>query len=235
MAERRRTKRNNDVEDFIVDFRKEVKSTGGGIRVKPGTYAVRVLSAKPVVSEEKGTKGLQVTFVFTDGKYKGKKIVERLWLAPKAYGRFRTLLEACDKKVPTKINAVRIAAAIKGADLYVELQDDKSDGYPTRSRVSYEGFISVDDFDEDDNDDDDDEEDDDEDDDDDTDEEDDDDDDEDEDDDDDEDDDEDDEPVAKKRKPTPAKGHRTKAKPKRRQRPADDDDEDDDDLDLDEL
>ena len=205
------------VEDYIVDFSKEEESSGGGARYKEGTYAVKVLAAKPTTSSEKGTPGLEVIFQFTEGKNKSKKIKDTLWATPKAYGRFRSLLEACEKKVPTKVQLLKIAKAIKGCELYIEIQDEAREGYSTRSRVTFDGFISVDDYDADEDADEDDADEDDADDD-------------LEDEDEDEDDDEDEEPTPKKRKAKPA------AK-KSKKKPADDEDDDEEleDLDLDEL
>lgn len=196
----------NNVDDFIIDFKDEVEGGGGGIRVKEGTYSVRILGAKPIVSEEKGTPGLEIVFAFKDGKYKGKKITDRLWATPKAYSRFRTLLEACGKRVPARVNLVKIGEGVKGCSLYIEIADEAREGYSTRSRVTFNGFVHPDDYDPDEADDDEDE------------------DDEVEDVDDDEDEEEEEEPAPKPR------ARKTKAKAK----PADDD-EDLDDLDLDDL
>jgi hypothetical protein len=140
------TKRSTSVEDFIIDFSKEEQGGGGGRRYKPGTYPSRVIAAKPMTSQDKGTPGLEVTFQFTAGKLKGKKMVDTLWASPKAYSRFRTLLEACGKKVPQRVNLIRIAKAIKGAELYIEIADEEREGYKTRSRVTFDGFISEDDY-----------------------------------------------------------------------------------------
>lgn len=211
--------RRNSVEDFVVDFSKEEQGGGGGIRLKPGQYRVKIISAKPITSEEKGTPGLEVMLQILDGKSKGKKLRERIWATPKAYSRFRTLLEACGKKVPGTVKLGPIARAVKGEVIYVEVDDEEREGYSTRSRVTFEGFIHPDDVDDNDEDDTDDEDDDDEDDDLDDDA-----------DDDDDEDDEDDEPAPPKRRRT-----RTKAPAKKRRRRPADDDEDDDEIDLDEL
>lgn len=134
------------VDDFIIDFKKEEQG-GGGIRVKPGQYKVKILKAKPIVSEEKGTPGLEIFFVFTEGKYKGKRMRDRLWASPKAYGRFRTLLEACGKRVPQRVNLLKIARAIIGCELVIDVDDEQPrEGYGRRSRVTFEGFISIDDY-----------------------------------------------------------------------------------------
>lgn len=141
------TRPKRSVADTIIDFAKEESGGGGGIRIKEGTYRAKIIKAVPTVSTEKGTDGLQVVFQILEGKYKGKKITDNLWVAPKAFSRFRVLLEACDAEVPKKIKLSSIAAAVKGATLYIEVQDEEREGYKTRSRVTFEGFISEDDYD----------------------------------------------------------------------------------------
>lgn len=208
------------VDDFVIDFRKEEDAGGGNrIKVPDGWYRVKIASAKATTSDNKGTPGLEMTCLITEGKYRKKKFNETLWATPKAYRRFRTLLEACGKKVPTKVNIVRIAKAITGEELYMELEVEERDGYKPRSRVTFEGFVSVDDYDPDDEPDAGDEDDEDLDDE-----------DADEDEDLDEDEEEEEEPPARKRR------SRAKAKTSTRKRkPADDDEDDEDDLDLDDF
>lgn len=148
MARRNRDDDDAEVEDYIIDFSKEVKSGGAGIRIKSGTYRVRIIAAKAIVSSEKETPGLRLTLQLLEGKDKGKKLPETLWATPKAYSRFRSLLEACDKKVPGKVSIPRIAASVKGCELYVEVDDEEPrKGYKPRSRVVFEGFIHPDDYD----------------------------------------------------------------------------------------
>lgn len=235
-------------EDYIIDFQKEEESAGGRTKVKPGTYKVKIVGAKIIKSAEKGTPGLQLTLAFMDGnlRKRKKKLTETLWVSPKAYSRFRTLMESLELKVPKgKLDLKKLIARIKGKELWVEVVDekDKSGNYPDKSVVAFDGFMGLDDYDpddedddEDDDDEDEDEEDDDEDEDDEDDEDDDDDedeDDEDEDDDDDDDDDEDEEPVkkGKKKKAAAKKAPAKKAKKEKKKKAADDDD----DLDLDEF
>jgi hypothetical protein len=208
-------RKRSSVEDFVIDFSKEEGGTGGGIRVKPGRYRVKIVAAKPDESSNKKTPMLVLTLQILDGKYKGKKLTERLYATTKAFSRFRFLLSACGKKSPSKVNLARIANAVKGCIILVDVDDEDREGYKTRSKVDYEGFYPEDYADDDEADDEEDDDLDDEED------------DEDEDDleDDLEDDDEeDDEPEPPKRK--------KKSKSKKRRR---DDEDDDDELDLDEL
>jgi len=225
-----------------IDFSKEEAGGGGRIRLPEDDYHVKILSAKSVRSPEKDTPGLEVTFQVIEGKKKGKKITDTLWITPKSLKRVRLLLEAVGVKVPK--SAVNIPLAkLKGKTLWIELEDEVRDGYDPRSRVAFEGFMNEDDYeaedDEDDEDLDDEDEDDDED------EEDDDEEDEEDEDDDEEDDeddeDEEDEPPVKKRR---ARSSRTKRAPakkapakksstRKKRKPADDDEIED--LDLDDL
>jgi hypothetical protein len=136
------------VDDFIVDFNKEEESGGGQPHFPEGTYKVRIVAAKTGLSEDKGTPYMEVTFAFVEGKLRKqkKKISERLYNTPKAMRRFRILLEAVDIKVPAKLNISKIIPKLKGKELYIALEDDEREGYPTRSRVGFEGFISEDDY-----------------------------------------------------------------------------------------
>lgn len=212
--------RTKSVDDFIIDFKKEEQG-GGGIRVKRGQYPVKIAKAKAISSEEKGTPGLEIIFVFTEGRYKGKRLRERLWASPKAYARFRTLLEACGKRVPQRVNLLKIAKAIVGCELVIDVDDEPPrEGYSTRSRVTFEGFISIDDYEDEEEDEEEDDEDEDL---------------EDEDEDDDEELDEDEEgeePEPPKRKRRTSSRTKAGSKLRRRSEPEDDDD---DDLDLDEF
>lgn len=144
------------VDDFIVDFSKEEESGGGAVRYAPDTYKVRIVAAKTGLSEDKGTPYLEVTFAFVEGKLRKqkKKISERLYNTPKSMRRFRFLLDAVEVKVPGKLNLTKLIPKIKGKELYIVLEDDEREGYPTRSRVGFEGFIGVDDYSPDDDDDD---------------------------------------------------------------------------------
>ena len=201
------------VDDFLIDFSKEEAGGGGGGRVPPGKYSVKITAAKPVKSKEKQTPGLELILLITDGKRKGRKMYETLWATPKAYSRFRLLLEACGLKVPSKVNLVKIASAVKGKELIVEFDDEEREGYKTRSRVSFEGFFNPDDVDEDDLDEGD----------------------EDSDEDEEEDLDEEDTDDEEDEEPEPPKKTKAKAKPKAKKKAADDEDEELDDLDLDDL
>lgn len=213
-----------------MDFKKEEKPTGGGIRVKPAVYKARIGKPKVVRSSQKGTIGLALPCTIIEGKNKKKKIIERLWLSPKAYHRFRELLEACGKKVPAgRADVRKIGKAVEGEELYINVKDDEQEGYDTKSVIAFQGgFISLDDYedaddeeeeedddledDEDDEDEDDDELDD-------------------EDEDDEEEDEEEEEPAPRRRKKATRKKASAKARRKKSRKSSDDDD-DLDDLDL---
>lgn len=201
-----------------IDFSKEEEVGGGNVRWPEGDYHVKIVSAKAVRSSEKETPGIQVTYQVVEGKKKGKKITDTLWITPKSLSRVRLLLEAVGVKVPK--SAVNLPLAkLRGKLLWIEIQDEERDGYDTRSRVAFQGFMSEDDYESDPDDDDEDDDLEDEDDDDLDDE-----DDEDEDDDDEDEDEEDEEPVKKRKKRPAAKKKKAKS-----------DDDDIEDLDLDEL
>jgi len=138
------------VEDFVIDFGKEESGGGGGIHIKEDTYKFRIIGAKPTVSGDKGTPGLELKLRIIEGSYakkKGKNVLtETLWVSPKAFSRFRLLLEACGKKVPAKIKLTVIAKAVKGCEIYAKVEDDAREGYSTRSRIAFQGFFNPDDY-----------------------------------------------------------------------------------------
>jgi len=226
-----------------IDFSKEEEGGGGRILWKEGDYHVKITSAKTGRSEEKDTPFLEVNFLVLEGKRKGKKFSERLYITPKSLKRIRLLLEAVGVKVPK--SAVNLPLAkLKGKTLWIELETQERDGYDPRSRIAFEGFMSEDDYEDSDDDDDDDDEDDDdlddEDEDEDDEEEDEDDEDEDDEDEDDDDEDEDEEPAPKKRrqrtsrrKPAAKKKTAPAKKSSKRKKKVDDDEIED--LDLDDL
>jgi len=205
--------------DFLLDFRKEEKPEGG-LRVKPGVRKARIGKCKPVRSQQKGSIGLAVPLTLLGPRDKKKKMTERLWMSPKCYHRFRELLEACGKKVPSgQADIRRIGQAVSGEEIAVNLVDDEDDSgqYDTKSVVKFQGgFLSLEDVEDDDDDDDEDDGDDELDAD-----------DEEEDDTDDDEDDEEDEPPAKRRKKSSARKSSSK-----RKRSDDDEDDEDDDIDL---
>jgi hypothetical protein len=199
------------VEDFLVDFNKEDKSGGGRFKVPEGKYPVEIKGAKPTVSGQKKTPGLELTLKITEGPRKGKVFKETLWATPKAYSRFRGLLEAVGIRVPQKLSLVKLSEKLPGMTLVVELEDeiDENKKYKPRSRVSFEGFINEEDYDPDEDAPEDDGE-------------------------EDEEDEDEDEDVEDEEEEEPAPKPKAKKK-KAKAKPVEDDEDDEDDLDLDEL
>ncbi len=141
--------------DYILDFKKEEKPEGSA-RVKIGTYKVRI--GKPKIRRAStGNIGLSIPLTILEGRYKKKKITESLWMSPKAFHRYRELLEACGKKVPAgRADIRKIGQAVEGEEIYIQVVDDEQEGYATKSVVAFQGgFISPDDYEDDDTDEDD--------------------------------------------------------------------------------
>jgi hypothetical protein len=227
-------------DSITIDFGKEEEG-GGRIRWKKGDYHVKIVKVKKGRSEQKDSPYVAVSFKVLEGPKKGKTITERLYLSPKALKRLRMLLEATGTKVPKKAVNLKFEKLL-GKKLWIEIEDDKSEEYGTKSVVAFEGFMSEEDYEESDPDEDEDEDEDDEDED--SDEEDEDesdDEDEDEDDDDEEDDeeedDEDDEEEEEKPKKKAKKSSKSKpkSKGKKKGKKSKDDDDDLEELDLEEL
>jgi hypothetical protein len=115
-----------------VDFG-DTESRGGkkserGTHVPPGDYAVKVVKTQLGKSSEKESPGIFVTYQITaPKKYKGKKLVDRLWLTKKALWRVRQTWEACGVKVPSK--KVKLdPKKIIGKTCAVSVDDDEYEG-----------------------------------------------------------------------------------------------------------
>ena len=136
-------KRKN-VDDFLIDFSKEESGGGGRIRIPEGTYRVRVIKTAIVKASKSDNSGLQLKLKLLSGpkRARGKVLTETLWATTKAFSRFRTLLEAIDAEVPGQIQLSDIAEEVIDEELYVMVEDEAQEGYRTRSRVAFEGFLS---------------------------------------------------------------------------------------------
>lgn len=165
MAKKKSKKSSSNKEALTVDFSK-AKGGGGNKRYPEADYKFK-FTAWEVVSkrEEPDDKGYKVTLQFADGKYKGQKIIDRLWLQDNTLWRLRLFLEAMGVDVPDKKAKVNLDKYI-GNELGATLVDNE---YKGRTSSQVGDYIDLDtlsgvdeeDEDEDEDDDDDDDEDDD--------------------------------------------------------------------------
>lgn len=122
----------SEPDSVVVDFsdtetRGGRKGTGGRKHYPEGDYKVKVKAAKFGHSGEKESPRLEVTYVFSEGKHKGKDVRDDLYLTPKALWRLRQTLEALGVKVPDKKAKVNPANLI-GKGAAVTLEDEEYDG-----------------------------------------------------------------------------------------------------------
>lgn len=112
--------------EVTIPMDKEDDSGGGSrFRVPEGDYPVKITGAKFTRSSKKQTPGLEVHYVITEGKHKGKKFDDTCWFSPKALWRVRALLEAVGISVPSKAFKLDVTK-LKGKELGVTLTDDES-------------------------------------------------------------------------------------------------------------
>lgn len=123
------------------------ESGGGRGKFKEDDYLVKIVSAKSVRSKEKDTPGIEFVFKFKDGKYKGKKLTENVWITPKSLRRLRMLCSAVGIKTPKKAAKLDLSK-FPGKELGIAIEDDvykNSRGKKVKSStVAFEGFMSVD-------------------------------------------------------------------------------------------
>jgi hypothetical protein len=135
-------------DEIIIPWDKEEDSGGGGIRVKEGDYKVKIVGAKHKKSSEKETPYIELKLKLMEGKKKGKIITERVFVTPKSVGRVRMLLKACGVRPPkkgskaTKLNLKKLIGKVIG----VSIEDDEEYKGTIRSRVAFEGFMTLDDL-----------------------------------------------------------------------------------------
>lgn len=135
MAKKRRSSKSSGSADvFVVDFSKEVEGGGGGTRVPENDYKVKIIKAKKERSKEKDTPGVILTLKIVEGKFAGKKMIERLWITPKSLWRLRSLLEALGMEVPKK--ALKIPAKkLVGKEVGATIIDDDPYNGRIKSKV----------------------------------------------------------------------------------------------------
>lgn len=126
---------------IVIPMDKEEAGTGGRIRLPEGDYKVKIKMAKAVTSSQKGTPGMQVTFVISEGKHKGKEITDRLWFSPKALYRVRQLLELLELKVPKKVFSVD-PDKLRGKELAITVSD--ADPYEGKISSQVSDYIDLD-------------------------------------------------------------------------------------------
>jgi len=155
MAKSKKVARQKGTDTVIVDFGQMEESSGGGKRYKEGEYVGKIIAAVNDVSSQKGSPCIKITIQFTEGRYKGKKIVDRLWLTPKSLPRLVDLLDLLGVKAPKGEVSIPLKK-LKGKKIGFSVEDEESqDGKKMYSRVGWD-FVDPEDVMEDDDDDDDD-------------------------------------------------------------------------------
>lgn len=117
-----------------IDFSKEVEGGGGGVRIPENDYKGQIVKIKKIRSSEKDTPGLAVTVKVTEGKFKGKKLTDRLWITPKSLWRVRSLLEALGLSVPKKVVNIPIKKII-GKEVGMTVIDDEPYNGRIKSKI----------------------------------------------------------------------------------------------------
>lgn len=124
-----------------IDFTKD-ESEGGRRRFPEGDYHVKYVGFKTGRSKEKDTPYVRVSLQIVEGKYKGEKVSDFLYLSDKALWRIRSFLEALGVSVPKKKVNINFKKYI-GKELAVTLTDDEYNGRIS-SRVT--DFLDLDTF-----------------------------------------------------------------------------------------
>jgi len=117
-----------------IEGRDGKKGSGRSAHVDPGDYLVQCTKAELTRSGgEKKTPEIKATYKIIKGKFKGKTIIDDLYLTEGALWRLRVTLEGMGINVPSSKVKVDPKKMV-GKQLGVSIDDDEYDG-KIRSRV----------------------------------------------------------------------------------------------------
>lgn len=123
-----------------VDFR-DSGDSGGRTRVPEDDYLLKCEKIELTESKSSGNPMLVWTWVISEGKFKGKKLVDRTVLDKKSIWKLRQILEAGGHEVPEKVVSLRY-------DKYVGMEVGATvvDGEPYNNRIKSEiaDYVSTD-------------------------------------------------------------------------------------------
>jgi hypothetical protein len=136
--------------DIIIPMDKMEESTGGRPYFKgEPTLKCKIIKVEKGNSKDKGTPYVRVHLRVMEGKFKGKKTYEDLYITPKALQRIRDLLKACGINVPKKrfkFPMDRVVGKVVGVEFQDDDYEDNKGNTRTTSRVAFDGFMAADDI-----------------------------------------------------------------------------------------
>lgn len=138
----KKTKKKASKDDFVVaDFgHKEAKSSGRSARVPEGDYVAKIVDAKKGEAKSSGNTMITWTLEIIEGKYKGKKLITRTVMTPKALFFLRNLLEALGAEVPEKASKIRYKKYV-GKKIGITVEDDE---YENKMKSEVSDFLDPD-------------------------------------------------------------------------------------------
>lgn len=136
MAKGTTRKRAGDTE-VTVDFSdvtgREGKKSSRSAHVPPNDYLVKCTKAELTKSRDKQTPEIRVMYQIVKGKYKGKTLIDDLYLTEGALWRLRATLEGMGMSIPDKRVKLPVSKMV-GKTLGVTVDDDEYNE-TVRSRV----------------------------------------------------------------------------------------------------
>ena len=138
-----------------VDFT-GVESGGGSARVKEGDYHIKIVKAVLTEAKSSGNSMFVFTVEIQEGKYKGKKLLDRAVLTQESLWKLKQILEAIGVNVPSKKVAIDVTKYI-GEEAGVTVSDREHEGKTYSNITDWFPLDDLNDEDDDDEDDDEDE------------------------------------------------------------------------------
>lgn len=110
--------------------------TGGRIRVPEGDYHVKVVKAEYGTSKTDNPK-IDISYeIVGHGKHDGKTLPDTFSLQHKALWKLRKMLEAMEKKVPSKLVSLDLDG-LMGGELGVTVADDEYNNHVSSKVMDY--------------------------------------------------------------------------------------------------
>lgn len=121
-----------------IDWSKVPQSTF--LHAEPGNYVVQIVKTE-LTESQAGNQMINATLEVLEGQYKGRRLMDRFVMTPKALWRLRNALEAMGYKLPNSVQKLKLEAMLNkpfGVTL--------ADGEPYNGRVKSEvqAFLTAD-------------------------------------------------------------------------------------------
>lgn len=126
--------------NVVVDFT-DSEGNGGGVRIPEDDYRAKVTKVSLTEAKSSGNPMLVWEYEISEGKHKGKKIIDRTVLTKQSAWKIRQILEAMDVTVPLKKLKFDTDKYV-GKEIGITVTD--GDEYNGRIKSEVSDYLSID-------------------------------------------------------------------------------------------